>query len=107
VPLLELDVVADAGGVVVRLSGEADLSTAEQLAAGLRAAAGHDSGAVLLDGSGLRYCDLSAVRTMTAFAAELRSSGRHCRLVAASARVRRLLQLAGLTDLLDGAAAPA
>jgi anti-anti-sigma regulatory factor len=44
---------------------------------------------------------------MTAFAAELRSSGRHCRLVAASARVRRLLQLAGLTDLLDGAAAPA
>jgi anti-anti-sigma factor len=104
VPLLELDVVAGVGGVVVRLTGEADLSTGPQLAAGLREAAGSGSGAVLLDATGLRYCDCSAVRTLAAFAGELRAAGRGCRLVAASARVRRLLELAGLTDLLDSPA---
>ena len=103
VPLLELDVVADVDGVVVRLTGEADLSTEPELAAGLRAAADSGSATVLLDAAGLRYCDCSALRALAAFAGELRAAGRSCRLVAASARVRRLLELAGLTDQLEAA----
>ena len=103
-PLLEIEVVPDGAGVVVRLTGEADLSTGAELSARLRAAAGHGGGAVLVDVAGLRYCDCSAVRTLAGFAGELRSDGRSCRLVGASGRVRRMLELAGFPDLL---AAPA
>jgi anti-anti-sigma factor len=105
VALLEVVVVPGVEGAVVRLSGEADLSTYEQLLAGLRAAAALDSAVVLVEAAPLRFCDCSALRALASFAAELRAAGRSCRLVSASRRMWRLLELAELSDLFDTSAA--
>ena len=102
--LLDIAVVTDEERVVVRLSGEADLSTGAELAAALDRAAALGSDDVLIDVTGVRFCDCSGLRALAAFGAELGQLGRACRLTGASQRLRRLLELAGFTDLLDEAA---
>jgi anti-sigma B factor antagonist len=102
VSLLDIAVVTDADHVAVRLSGEADLSTSAELGAALRSAAALRSGDVLVDVAELRFCDCSGLRELACLRVELRREGRACRLTGASATLRRLLELAGFTDLIDG-----
>jgi anti-anti-sigma factor len=91
--------VAATDAVVVRLSGEADLSTASQLSRELRsaAAAGHP---VEVDLAGVRFFDSSCLGALSAFGTGLRASGRSCRFVGVPPRTRRLLELTGRADLL-------
>ena len=99
--LLDIAVLTDEERVVVRLTGEADLSTAAELASALGRAAALGSGDVVIDVTGVRFCDCSGLRALAAFATRY---GRGCRLTGASQRLRRLLELAGFTDLVDGTA---
>ena len=99
--LLDIAVLTDEERVVVRLTGEADLSTSAELAAALGRAAALGSGDVFVDVAGVRFCDCSGLRALAAFGTRY---GRACRLTGASQRLRRLLELAGFTDLLDEAA---
>jgi len=101
--LLDIAVLTEEERVVVRLTGEADLSTGAELTAALNRAAALGSGDVLVDVAGVRFCDCSGLRALAAFGTRY---GRACRLTGASQRLRRLLELAGFTDLLDGAPVP-
>jgi anti-anti-sigma factor len=99
--MLTVAVDPAADRVVVRLSGEADLSTRPLLARGLtEAAAAGDP--VEVDLGGVRFFDSSCLGALGAFSAELRARGRRCRLVGVPPRTARIIDLAGLGDLLAG-----
>jgi anti-anti-sigma factor len=101
VPLLTVSVSVPAArdAVVVRLTGEADDTTASLLDRELRSAAA--AGLSLeIDLAGVEFADSSCVTALSAFASDLRSTGRSCRLVAVPTRTRRLLELTGHPDLL-------
>jgi anti-sigma B factor antagonist len=101
VPLLTVDVAPAADRVVVRLTGEADLSTRPLLDRGLQdaAAAGNP---VEVDLGAVRFFDSSCLGTLGSFSARLSAGGRTCRLVGVPPRTRRIIDLAGLGDLLAG-----
>ena len=97
---ITVSVPASTDAVVVRLSGEADLSTAAQLRRDLRTAAAAGM-PVEIDLSDVQFADSSCVTALSAFTSDLRAAGRTCRLVGVSRRTRRLLELTGRLDLLD------
>jgi anti-anti-sigma factor len=95
VPLLTVAVTPAPERVVVRLAGEADLSTRPLLDEGLRdAAAAGDP--VEVDLGDVRFFDSSCLGALGSFSAHLRAGGRTCRLVAVPPRTRRLIDLTGL-----------
>jgi anti-sigma B factor antagonist len=99
VPLLTVAVAPAADRVVVRLAGEADLSTRSVLDQGLHeAAAAGDP--VEVDLGDVTFFDSSCLGTLGAFTARLGASGRTCRLVGVPPRTQRIIDLAGLGDLL-------
>jgi anti-anti-sigma factor len=85
--------------VVVRLRGEADLSSRGALTEGLWGAAGIGD-PVEVDLAEVRFCDSSCFGALSAFRSDLDAAGRTCRLVGVPPRTRRLLRLAGREDLL-------
>ncbi|MEU2547007.1 STAS domain-containing protein [Streptomyces roseolus] len=96
-------------GTAVRLSGEIDLSTAEELESVLTAALslGGDGASLTLDMSGVSFCDSSGLNTL--LHARLLAVARHSdlRVVAAGAQVARLLARTHVGDLVEFPAAPA
>jgi anti-sigma B factor antagonist len=99
VPLLTVAVAPVADRVVVHLAGEADLSTQALLDQGLQdAAAAGDP--IEVDLGDVRFFDSSCLGTLGSFSARLSESGRTCRLVGVPPRTRRIIDLAGLGDLL-------
>jgi anti-anti-sigma factor len=101
VPLLNVTLVPAPDQVVVRLNGDADLSTVPLLADALSQAARLGTPHLVVDLAGARFWDSSGLRTLTGLTHELEATGRHCRLVGAGPRTRRLIAAAGLTDLLE------
>ena len=91
--------------VVVRLTGDADLSTAPIVADALNRAAGPGVRQVVVDVAGASFWDCSGLHALADFTGELAAAGRSCRIVGALAHTRRLIGLAHLTDrlVLDGA----
>jgi anti-anti-sigma factor len=104
VPLLNVALVPAPDQVVVRLTGEADLSSAPQLGDALVQAGGLGTRQVVVDVAAVRFWDLSGLYALTEFTADLAAEGRSCRVVGAPAATRRLIELAALgADLnLDG-----
>ena len=93
--------------VVVRLTGDADLSTAPEVAGALRRAAGHGTPQVVVDLAGARFWDCSGLHALAAFTRDLAGAGRACRIVGAQPATRRLIGMANLAGVLqlDGQAA--
>lgn len=91
--------------VVVRLTGDADLSTAPVVTEALHHAAAHGTPQVVVDLGAAHFWDCSGLHALAAFTAELAAAGRSCRIVGALAETRRLIGVAYLTDqlVLDGA----
>lgn len=108
---LNVALVPAPGQVVVRLTGDADLSTAPVIVEALHHAAALGTSQVVVDLGAAHFWDCSGLHALTVFTAELAGAGRSCRIVGALPRTRRLIGLADLTDqlVLDGAlpAAPA
>jgi anti-anti-sigma factor len=101
VPLLNVVLVPGPAQVVVRVTGEADLSTTPLLADALAQAAGLGTRQVVVDVAGARFWDCSGLHALTAFTAGLAAADRSCRVVGAPAATRRLIALADLADGLD------
>src|SRR3954451_4402994 len=101
VPLLNVALVPAPDQVVVRLTGDADLSTVPLLADALAQAAGIGTPHLVVDIAAARFWDSSGLRALTSFTADMRAAGRSCRLVGAGPATRRLIGAAGLEDRLD------
>jgi anti-sigma B factor antagonist len=93
------------GQVILRLRGELDLASADQVQQRLDAlqAAGE---AVLLDVDGLLFMDSSGLRVVLQAAENSRQSGWSFSLTAGSEQVRNLFASAGVTDRLPIVPAP-
>ena len=100
-PLLNVALVPAPDQVVVRLTGEADLSSAPQLGDALAQAGGLGTRQVVVDVAGVRFWDLSGLYALTEFTADLAAEGRSCRIVGAPAATRRLIELASLAGVLN------
>ena len=100
-PLLNVALVPAPDQVVVRVTGEADLSSAPLLSDALAQAAGLGTRQVVVDIAGVRFWDLAGLYALTAFTADLGALGRSCRIVGAPAATRRLIELAALGSALN------
>ena len=103
-PPLTVALVPGPDQVVVRLTGDADLSTVPQVADALTQGAGHGTRQVVVDVAGAHFWDCSALHALASFTGELAAAGRSCRIVGALSDTRRLIGLADLADdlVLDG-----
>jgi|SRR4051794_35875842 anti-anti-sigma factor len=101
VPLLNVALVPAHDQVIVRLTGEADLSTVPLLADALAQAAGLGTRDLVVDVAAARFWDSSALRALATISSELGGAGRGCRIVGAGPATRRLIRVADLTDSLE------
>jgi anti-anti-sigma factor len=101
VPLLNVALVPAPDQVVVRLTGDADLSTVPLLTDALAQAAGIGTTHLVVDVAAARFWDSSALRALAGISTELRGAGRTCRIVGAGSATRRLVRAADLGDRLD------
>ena len=99
-PLLTVALVPAPDRIVVRLTGETDLSTAAILTAGLARAAARP-GSVIVDVSNVRFWDCSGLHALADLTAQLGAAGRQCRIVGAGPATRRLIVLADFAEALD------
>jgi len=87
--------------VVVRLTGDADLSSVPLVSDALTQGAGLGTRQVVVDVAGAHFWDCSGLRTLAAFTEDLAAAGRSCRIVGALPATRRLIGLADLGDRLE------
>ena len=100
-PLLNVALVPAPDQVVVRLTGDADLSTVPQITDALTQAAGLGTPHLVVDVAAVHFWDSSGLHALTAITGELQAADRSCRLVGAGPSTRRLIAAAGLADALD------
>jgi anti-anti-sigma factor len=105
VALLNVVLVPGPDQVVLRLTGETDLSTAPLLTDALLQAAGLGTAQIVVDVAAVRFWDVSGLHALVAFTVELDAAGRTCRIVGAPASTRRLIELADLASGLNLAGA--
>jgi anti-anti-sigma factor len=98
VPQLNAALVPAPDQVVVRLAGDADLSTAPTIAEALTRAAGLGTRQVVVDVAGAHFWDCSGLHVLVGFTRELSAAGRACRIVGALPATRRLISMANLAD---------
>ncbi|TFV85971.1 STAS domain-containing protein [Blastococcus sp. CT_GayMR16] len=103
-PPLNVALVPGPDQVVVRLTGDADMSTVPLLSDALTQGAGLGTRQVVVDIAGASFWDCSGLHALATFTGELAAAGRSCRIVGALAATRRLIGLADLTGrlVLDG-----
>jgi anti-anti-sigma factor len=101
VPLLTVALVPAPDRIVVRLTGEADLSTDELLTGELARAAALGTPLLIMDVAGVRFWDCSGLHALVDLTGRLHAAGRQCRIVGAGAETRRLIAMADFTAALD------
>jgi anti-anti-sigma factor len=101
VPPINVALVPGPDQVIVRLTGDADLSTVPVVTDGLAQGAGLGTRQVVVDITGAHFWDCSGLHALADFTGELAAAGRSCRIVGALAATRRLIGLAGLTHRLE------
>lgn len=100
-PLLTVVLVPAPERVVLRLTGEADLSTLSTLSDALAEAADTGAEHVVVDVRAVHFWDSSNLGALAIATAALTASGRTCRVVGAGTATRRLIHLAAYDGLLD------
>jgi anti-anti-sigma factor len=91
--------------LVLELSGELDVSTARCLPQPSRLPR-RDVRSVLLDLSGLKFCDVAGLRALLALRHAHVSQGRHFAAIRIPPRVRRVMDLCGIDDSLTAGRRP-
>ncbi len=104
--LLDVCVTAGESGPVVRLSGEADLTTVAQLGDALNAQVTAGARILTVDLSGLRFADSASVATLVRAAQRLKDQGGRLELMNPQPAVARTLSLLGVDQALAVRAAP-
>jgi anti-sigma B factor antagonist len=97
---LRVRVVHTGQHVTVRLVGELDMSSASTLADSLHSLTDAGSVRLLLDLSGLAFCDSTGVSQFVAAAERCTDAGGWLRLAAPQPQLLRVLQVAGLLPAL-------
>ena len=100
-PPLNVALVPGPDQVVVRLTGDADLSTVPLVSDALTQGAGLGTRQVVVDVAGARFWDCSGLRALAEFTDDLAAAGRSCRIVGALPATRRLIGLADLGTRLE------
>lgn len=100
VSLLGIAVESQQFSVVMRLSGEADLSTLGQLRDALNDQISGGARQLTIDLSGLRFADSSSIRALTDAHLALRAQGGTLELAAPQPNVARILVLLGIDQVL-------
>lgn len=100
-PPISVALIPGPDQVVVRLTGDADLSTGPAVADGLAQGAGLGTRQVVVDIAGAHFWDCSGLHRLADFTGALAAAGRSCRIVGALPATRRLIDLAGLTHRLE------
>lgn len=90
----------EAGVCVLSVRGELDLSSGAQLEECLIDLAGLGSVRIVLDAAGLTFCDASGIRVLLRGRARLRRQEGWLCLLDAPARVRLVLEIVGLVEVL-------
>jgi anti-sigma B factor antagonist len=90
----------DGTKVVVALDGELDLHGAGLLDAELRRALDAPLSSIEIDASGLEFVDSSGLRSIMLARSEAEAVGATFRVTSVSATVGRVIEIAGLSDLL-------
>jgi anti-anti-sigma factor len=101
VPLLTVALVPAPDRIVVRLTGETDLSTAPLLGGELARAAARGTRTVIVDVSNVRFWDCSGLHALADLTAQLGRAGRQVRVVGAGQATRRLIAMADFTAALE------
>ncbi len=93
----------DTGPVhTITLGGELDVATAPDLAAAIDMARAHGLRRILVDLTGLEFCDSTGLRALIGAAQELRiARGRLTVVCPADGPVSRLLELTGMRETLN------
>ena len=100
-PQLNAALVPAPDQVVVRFTGDADLSTAPFVTDVLVQAAGLGTPQVVVDLGGARFWDCSGLHALAAFTRDVVGAGRACRIVGAQPATRRLIGMANLAGVLQ------
>jgi anti-sigma B factor antagonist len=82
------------GGTLVRVHGEVDMATCVELEAALERTGSGER--VIVDLTDCTFLDSSGIRVLLKGSARLESTGGTASLVAPDARIRRVLEIAGL-----------
>jgi anti-anti-sigma factor len=98
---LETSVAAGESGPVLVLAGEADLMSAARLSEVLAAQLSGGAQHLSVDLSELRFADSASVRALVLTARTLRERGGTLVLLRPQPPVARMLELMGVTELLD------
>lgn len=103
-PLLTVVLVPAPDRIVVRLTGETDLSTAPLLNNELAGAAAQGTRSVIVDVARVRFWDCSGLHALADLTSQLARAGRQVRIVGAGPDTRRLIGMAdfGAALELDG-----
>jgi anti-sigma B factor antagonist len=100
VSLLGIAVESRQFEVVIRLSGEADLSTLGQLRDALNEQISGGARQLIIDLSGLRFADSGSIRALTDAHLALKAQGGTLELVHPQQNVTRILVLLGIDQVL-------
>jgi anti-anti-sigma factor len=97
-PTLDIETTTDAGGVWIGLRGETDITTHEQLLAGLAAVDLSGMQVVHVDLSGLAFCDVRSLCHILMFTRGAQRNGDKVVVHGASDQVRRMINLLGVEE---------
>lgn len=89
------------GTVVVAVSGEVDLATAEALRDALVAAEGEAASGMVLDLQQVGFLDSTGIGELVGVHRRLRKSGRPLALVVPEGPIRKILAITGMDSVLD------
>jgi anti-sigma B factor antagonist len=97
--ILTAQIAAGESGPVIVLSGEADLTTAEQLSALITAQLAGGAQQLTIDVADLRFADSASIRTLLLAARTLRERGGSLVLLRPQRPVARVLELTGAEQM--------
>ena len=99
-PAFRIDRTSTDGEAVLRLAGELDLLTADDLSAAVDESRSSGAERLVIDLEGLTFIDSSGLRSLLAVHAASRADGFSLSLRQGGEKVRRVFELAGLVDTL-------
>jgi anti-sigma B factor antagonist len=100
-PVFAVDRAPLAGAPGVRVRGEADLATAQELTTALEAAMRDSAGAFVIDLCDVTFLDSSGVNVLVRARAVLGRDDRGLVVVCPPGPARRVFEVAGIADLLE------
>jgi anti-anti-sigma factor len=100
-PQLTVALVPAPDQIVVRLTGDADLSGVPLVSDSLARAAALGTRQVVVDVAGARFWDCTVLHALAVATRYLTGDGRACRIVGAPAATRRLIRLADMSHELE------